>query len=159
METTLSSESSFHIRPTRHHISENGNIHFQYSFDFWNLKGSLECSTNISFSLCDGELTDLTLLSNPVLERVESTQGCTFSLQTFITNERSLQLRLLFIFTSLDTTMPRLLRTDTDIYTNLPIEIEISLYRTLDSFWCFVCLQLHIQNKFTSCFYCEICFS
>jgi hypothetical protein len=79
---------------------------FPILIDLWNLKGVLEYSTVLSFDLCDGVRSTLTLLSDPGLELIVITQGCTFSVQTFIATERSLQVRLLFnfILTSLDKT-------------------------------------------------------
>jgi hypothetical protein len=69
------------------------------------MKGVLEYSTVLSFDLCDGARSALTL-SDPGLELIVITQGCTFSVQTFIATKRSLQVRLLFSFilTSLDKT-------------------------------------------------------
>jgi hypothetical protein len=58
----------------------------------------LEYGTILSFYLCDGARTALTLLSDPGLELIVITQGFTFSMQTFIATERSLQVRLLFSF-------------------------------------------------------------
>ena len=64
------------------------------------------CWYTVQCVLCDGARSAITLLSDPGLELIVITQGSTFSMQTFIATEKSLQVRLLFgfIFTSLDKT-------------------------------------------------------
>lgn len=120
----------------------------------------LEYRADLSFDLCDGARSDLTLLSNPGLELMTTIQGSTFGTLTCIIIERSMEMLLLFsfIFTSLSETKLRLFKTHTDICTKalewrgFYYELESFTKETRDSF----CV-LSVFGRIQTCYKTIIC--